>query len=73
MEERLLALLRLALKYNANCLLLQEGDLEDYETVGIRVSVFRNSEGYELCYDSYRIRLFVYEKQIINFYVQKYY
>ena len=55
----------------AKCLLLQEGELDDYEAAGMHVSVFRNPEGYDLYYSGYRIRLFVYEKQIINFYVQK--
>ena len=55
----------------AKCLLLQEGELEDFDTAGIHVTVSKNPEGYDLYYFSYRIRLSVYEKQIINFYVQK--
>ena len=55
----------------AKCLLLQEGELNDYETVGIYVSVSNHAEGYDLQYSGHRIRLFVQEKQIINFYVQK--
>lgn len=57
----------------AKCLLLQEGDLENYMAKGIYVSVDRNSDGFDLHYDSYVIHLSVYERQIINFYVQKIY
>ncbi len=55
----------------AKCLLLQEGELTDFESSGIYISVYPDSYGYDLYFGQYRIRLFVQEKQIINFYVQK--
>ena len=57
----------------AKCLLLQEGELEDYMAGNVYVNVSLNDGGYDLYYECYRIHLYVYERQIINFYVQKVY
>ena len=57
----------------AKCLLLQEGELDDFPAGDVYVNVSLNDEGYDLYYECYRIHLYVNERQIINFYVQKVY
>ena len=51
----------------AKCLLLKEGELNDFQVDRIAVRVYRNTEGYELYFDDYLLILTVYERQIIDF------
>ena len=49
------------------CALLRNETLDDFYTNGIYVNVYENTNGYDLYFDDYRLRIEVYEKQIVDF------
>ena len=55
----------------AKCCLVQNVELSDYYVNGINVSVFKNNNGYDLFFDGYKISIYLYEKQIIDYYFSK--
>lgn len=57
--------------WRAKCLLMQNEELDDYYVDGIYVSVYRTSSGYNLKYMGYNVDLTVYDKQIIDYTIEK--
>ena len=53
----------------ARCILMRNEPLEDFSINGIHVRVYGDNGIYELYYDSYRLEIYVYEKQIVDFYL----
>ena len=53
----------------AKCRLMQGETLEDFYTGGIYVRVYGDNGIYELYFEGFRLELFVYEKQIVDFYL----
>lgn len=54
---------------HVKCALMQGKQLEDFHVNGIYVRVFGDNGVYELCYEEYRLEIYVYEKQIVDFYL----
>lgn len=55
----------------AKCALLRNEELDDFYINGISVSVYENSSGYELYFDEFKLDIEVYDKQIIDFSIEK--
>lgn len=53
------------------CKLLRNEEIDDYMTNGVFVSVYETTNGYELYFDNYRISIEVYDKQIIDYDIEK--
>ena len=54
----------------AKCVILRKEELNDFYTNGISVTVFKTSNGYELCFDGNTIELEIYDNQIINYVIR---
>lgn len=48
------------------CALLREEEIDDYYINGIYVSVYDTNNGYELCFNGYKLDIEIYDKQIID-------
>ncbi|MBO4918952.1 MAG: hypothetical protein J5365_02225 [Erysipelotrichaceae bacterium] len=53
----------------AKCMLMRNEPLEDFYANGIYVRVYGDNGIYELYYQGYRLEIYVYEKQIVDFYL----
>ncbi len=53
----------------AKCILMRNEPLEDFSVNGIPVRVYGDNGIYELYYGGYRLEIYVYEKQIVDFYL----
>ena len=53
----------------AKCILIRNETLEDFSVNGISVRVFGDNGIYELYFAGYRLEIYVYEKQIVDFYL----
>lgn len=53
------------------CLLVQGESLSDFYMCGQDILVYESSDGYDLYFDEYKLRLDVYDKQIVGFKLQK--
>ena len=53
----------------AKCVLIRNEALEDFTVNGIRVRVYGDGGIYELYFEDYRMEIYVYEKQIVDFYL----
>ena len=56
----------------AKCALIRNEDLTDYYVYGTYVSVYKNTNGYDLYFDDYHISLEVYDKQIIDYEMERF-
>ena len=53
------------------CALMQGRQPEDFYVNGIHVRVYGDNGVYELYYAGYRLQIYVYEKQIVDFYLYR--
>ena len=53
----------------AKCILMRNEPLEDFSVNGTPVRVYGDNGIYELYYGGYRLEIYVYEKQIVDFYL----
>ena len=68
--EELFAIEAQILTY-AKCVLIKDDELDDFTAAGTYVSVYNDSNGYDLYFMDYIMEIDVYEKQIVNFDVRK--
>ena len=55
----------------AKCVLLRNEKLDDFCINGVSVIVYENIRGYELFFADYRLDLEIYDKQIIDFSIER--
>ena len=48
------------------CCLLRNETLQDFYINGIAVTVYGDNDSYDLYFDDYRLKIDVYDKQIVN-------
>lgn len=53
------------------CMLVRNEELDDFSIQGIYVSVYHQENGYDLYFGAYHMKLVVYEKQIIDYAMER--
>lgn len=69
--EEIFALQAQVIDY-AKCVLMRNDVLEDYYVFGTYVSVYKNTNGYDLYFDDYHLSLDIYGKQIIDYKMERF-